>query len=160
MLFPLIALLSGTAAQSLQIAAGASAQFLASNPGGAIPASVQAPSITGFMEPTIQPSRGGLAVCVSGTVPVQASTSMNMKFNFEIPQNQSQVTQSFVTMVTSGSQATEQLMGGMQSVNGTYNISATLCTPANNTRPSVVEILTHGIGFDRYVPSLYTLYLH
>jgi hypothetical protein len=29
-------------------------------------------------------------------------------------------------------------------------IPAQLCTPANNTRPSTVEILTHGVGFDRY----------
>ncbi|KUJ14467.1 uncharacterized protein LY89DRAFT_650311 [Mollisia scopiformis] len=143
-------LASGAAAQSLQIAAGQSAQYLASNPGGAIPAAVQAPSISGFTNPTIQPSRGGLAVCVSGMVPVTASTSKNMKFNFDIPMNQSQVTQTFVADVTSGSPFTEQIMAGMQSVNGTYNISATFCTPANNTKPDTVEILTHGVGFDRY----------
>jgi hypothetical protein len=144
-----LALASGAAAQTLQLAAGQSAQFLASNPGGAIPANVQAPSISGFMESTIQPSRGGLAVCVSEMVSVKASSN-NMKFNFTLPTNQSQVTQTFVTDVTSGSPFTQQIMGGMQPVNGTYNISATLCTPANNTKPSTIEILTHGVGFDRY----------
>lgn len=144
-------LASGAAAQTLQMVGGESAQFLGSNPGGILPATLQAPSLAGFMNPTIQPSRGGLAVCVSGTVPVQASTSKNVKFNFELPQNQSQVTQTFVSMVTSGSPFMEQLMAGMQSVNGTYNISATYCTPANNTKPDTVQILTHGVGFDRYV---------
>jgi hypothetical protein len=146
----ILALAGGAAAQNLSVAAGESAQFLASNPGGIIPAGVPAPSIAGFNSPTIQPSRGGLAICVSGIVPVQASTSKNLKFNFEIPKNQSTVTQTFVSMVTSGSPFTEQLMAGMQSVNGTYDIKATLCTPAG-AKPDTVEILTHGIGFDRYI---------
>lgn len=145
--------LSASIAAELSSAAGASAELLASNPGGILPANVPALNISGFMEPTIQPSRGGLATCVSGIVPVQASTSMNMNFNFDIPQNQSGVTQTFVTMLTSGSPFMEQLMGGMQTASGTYNISATLCTPANNTKPDTVEILTHGVGFDRYVPT-------
>jgi hypothetical protein len=153
----ILALVSGAAAQSLQLAAGQSAQFLASNPGGAVPANVQAPSISGFMEPTIQPSRGGLAVCVSGMVPVTASSN-NIKFNFTLPNNQSQVTQTFVADVTSGSPFTQQIMGGMQPVNGTYNVSATLCTPANNTKPTTVEILTHGVGFDRYACIIITQY--
>jgi hypothetical protein len=144
-----LTLAGSAAAQTLQMAAGQSAQFLALNPGGGVPVNVQAPSISGFMEPTIQPSRGGLAVCVSGMVPVQAS-GMNMKFNFELPNNQSQVTQTFVSVATSGSPFTEGLMAGMQSINGTHNISATYCTPANNTKPDTVEVLTHGVGFDRY----------
>jgi hypothetical protein len=122
-----LTLAGSAAAQTLQMAAGQSAQLLALNPGGAVPANVQAPSISGFMEPTIQPSRGGLAVCVSGMV-----------------------TQAFVSVVTSGSPFTEELMAGMQFINGTYNISATYCTPANNTKPDTVEVLTHGVGFDRY----------
>ncbi|TVY35104.1 hypothetical protein LSUB1_G006552 [Lachnellula subtilissima] len=146
----ILALASGAAAQSLQLAAGQSAQFLSSNPGGAIPAMVQAPSASGFMQPTIQPSRGGLSVCVSGIVPVQVSTAMNMAFNFSVPDNQTGVTQTFVSMISSGSPFMQQLMAGTQSVNGTYNISGTLCTPANNTTPKTIEILTHGIGFDRY----------
>ena len=134
-------------AQSLQVAAGKSAQYLASDPGGAIPAMVQAPSISGFMQPTIQPSRGGLAVCVSGMVPVPAS-AVNEQFHFSIPQNQTGVTQTFISMITSGDPFMEQIMGGLHVVNGTYNISATLCTPANNTKPESVQILTHGVGFD------------
>ncbi|TVY43404.1 hypothetical protein LOCC1_G004572 [Lachnellula occidentalis] len=145
----ILAFASGAAAQSLQMAAGESAQFLPSNPGGYIPATIPSPDISGFTESTIQPSRGGLSICVSGMVPVQAS-SMNMAFNFSVPDNQTGVTQTFVSMITGGSPFMEQLMAGTQAVNGSYNISATFCTPANNTKPRVVEILTHGIGFDRH----------
>lgn len=151
MFLSLLALAGGAATQSLQMAAGQSAQYLGSNPGGAIPAMLQAPSTSGFMKPTIQPSRGGLAVCVSSTIPIQASTSKNIAFNYSIPQNQSQVTQAFISMVSGGSTFAQSIMTGMQSVNGTYNISATYCTPANNTKPTTVEILTHGVGFNRYL---------
>ena len=41
-------------------------------------------------------------------------------------------------------------MAGKESVSGTYNIIATLCMPANNPKPDSVQILTHGVGFDRY----------
>ncbi|KAG0645118.1 hypothetical protein D0Z07_9117 [Hyphodiscus hymeniophilus] len=75
---------------------------------------------------------------------------MNLKLNFTLPQNQTGVTQTFISMLSSGSPFMKQLMGGIQPVNGTYNISATLCTPANNTKHSTIEILTHGVGFDRY----------
>ncbi|USW58133.1 Putative alpha/beta hydrolase-1 [Septoria linicola] len=139
---------------ALALAASASAQYssdlLPSNPGGAIPAGIQAPSTSGFQNATIQPARGGLAVCSSGYVDVQATTSKNLKLNFELPTNQSQVTETFLKMITSGSSFAQELVGGMQSVNGTYKIAATLCTPANNTQPDQVQILTHGIGFDRY----------
>lgn len=140
---------------ALALAASASAQYssdlLPSNPGGAIPAGVQAPTTAGFQNATIQPARGGLAVCSSGYVDVHASTMMNLKFkNFEVPTNQSQVTETFLKMATSGSPFMQEIMGGMQSVNGTYKIGATLCTPANNTKPDQVQILTHGVGFDRY----------
>lgn len=140
---------------ALALAASASAQyssdFLPSNPGGAIPAGIEAPTTAGFQNATIQPARGGLAVCSTGVVEVTAGTTMNLKFkNFNLPTNQSSVTGTFVDMGTSGSPFMQDIMGGMQSVNGTYKIGATLCTPANNTQPDQVQILTHGIGFDRY----------
>ncbi|CAK4032900.1 alpha beta-hydrolase [Lecanosticta acicola] len=140
--------LTGSAAAQMMAGYVPSSQFLASNPGGAIPAGVQAPSQQGFSNATIHPSRGGLAVCVSGLVPVQA-TAMNMRFNLSLPTNQSQVTEMFVESVTSGSMAMQKIMEGTQMINGSYQIGATLCTPANNTKPSGVQILTHGIGFDR-----------
>lgn len=125
-----------------------SSNLLPSNPGGAIPADTQAPSISGFTNATVHPSRGGLAICVSGYVPVKASSSENIKFNFDIPANQSQVTETWLDFTTSGSTFAEQIMGGKQSVSGTYDIYATLCVPANDTAPGSVQLLTHGVGFD------------
>lgn len=130
--------------------AQSSGSSLPSNPGGAIPSGIKPPSTSGFQNPTVQPSRGGLAVCVSGLVSVEASTSQNLKFNFELPQNQSQVTDAFVQFVSNPSPFSQELVVGTQSVNGSYQIGATLCTPANNTSPDQVQLLTHGVGFDRY----------
>lgn len=143
-----LALSGSAAAQMMMGSYFPSSQFLASNPGGAVPANVQAPSMEGFSNATIHPARGGLAVCVSGYVPVQAQ-AMNMKFNTSLPMNQSQVTEMFLESVTPGSDAMQKIMEGMQAINGSYQIGATLCTPANNTTPSGVQMLTHGIGFDR-----------
>lgn len=118
-------------------------RLLASTPGG-----IPSPAIAGFSGATTHPSKGGLAVCVSGTVPVTAMTSQNLKFNFSLPANQSQVTETFLEYTMSGSVFLQSIMAGAQTVSGTYNISATLCTPANNTAPTSVQLLTHGLGFD------------
>lgn len=140
----------------LAFAASVAAQsqsLLPSNPGGAVPAGVQPPNQAGFDNATVQPSRGGLAVCVSGLVPVRAMTTKNLKLNFPTPKNQSQVSESLLTSITAGSTAAEQIMEGMESVNGTYDIAATLCMPANATDGASVkgvQLLTHGVGFDRY----------
>ncbi|KAI5203873.1 alpha/beta-hydrolase [Aureobasidium subglaciale] len=103
----------------------------------------------GFANPTVLPSRGGAAMCVSGDVAVQAS-AQNMKFNFNIPANESEVTDTFLKYITSGSTFAQSIMGGMQTVSGNYTIGATLCVPKNGTVPRSVQLLTHGIGFDRY----------
>lgn len=133
------------------LASGATAQtLLPSNPGGAVPVGVQAPSISGFQNATIGISRGGLAVCVSGFVSVSANTTNNLKFNYALPANQSQLTETLLEVVTSGSPFTKEIMDGKATVAGTYSIGATLCTPANDTKPKGVQLLSHGIGFDRH----------
>jgi hypothetical protein len=139
----------------LAFAAGASAQMMIPTspvpafPGGALPAGTVGPNTAGFgINPSVLPSRGGEAVCVSGHVNVTAS-AMNLKFNYEAPMNQTQVTETFLEYVTQGSTFQTSIMAGMQPVNGTFSIGATLCTPGNNTKPAGVQILTHGVGFDR-----------
>lgn len=123
----------------------------AQTPGGAIPAGLKEPNVSGFMEPTVQPSRGGGAICVSGIVGVQASTTKNIKLNYQLPANQSQVTQTFLDLFTQGSPFMSQIMGGMNNVSGTYNISATLCMPGDAAlNMTTVQFLTHGVGFDKY----------
>ncbi|KAG8626045.1 hypothetical protein KVT40_006446 [Elsinoe batatas] len=119
-------------------------------PGGAVPAGVQAPSTFGFRNATIQPSRGGLAVCVSGIVEVQANTTQNLNLNVEIPRNQSDLTNTILEFVAPGSPFAANLVNGTQETGGTYEIGATLCRPADGSSPTKVQLLTHGIGFDRY----------
>ena len=106
------------------------------------------PSIAGFDQPTVALSKGGQAVCVSGFVPVTVSAK-NVKYNLPVPKNQSQVTQILLDMITPGVDYADRVKGPMVDVSGTYNIGATLCTPANNTKPDGVQMLTHGVGFDR-----------
>ncbi|KAI4727478.1 alpha/beta-hydrolase [Aureobasidium sp. EXF-10728] len=129
--------------------AGMAAAEYTSNFGGAIPAGLGAPNTAGFTNPTIQPSRGGAAICVSGNVAVQA-TAQNVNFTFNVPANESEVTNTFIELISAGSTFSKSIMGGMQSVSGNYTIASTLCMPANGTMPSSVQLLTHGIGFDRY----------
>ncbi|TKX23923.1 hypothetical protein C1H76_3861 [Elsinoe australis] len=118
--------------------------------GGAVPLGLQAPSTAGFRNPTIQPSRGGLAVCVSGIVDVTANTTQNLNLNVEIPKNQSDLTNTILTYVAPGSPFAANLINGTQDAGGSFEIGATLCTPADNTSPDGVQLLTHGIGFDRF----------
>ncbi|PNS19801.1 hypothetical protein CAC42_7768 [Sphaceloma murrayae] len=132
------------------IGALAHTQHLSSSPGGAVPLGIQAPSVAGFGKPTIQPSRGGLAVCVSGIVNVTASTTQNLRLNVQIPANQSDLTNTILEYVAPGSPFAANLVQGTQEAGGTYEIGATLCTPADNTSPDGVQLLTHGIGFDRH----------
>ncbi|KAH9827513.1 Alpha/beta hydrolase family [Teratosphaeria destructans] len=107
-------------------------------------------STRNFQQPSAGSSRGGLAQCVSGYVNVPASTTQNVKLNFQIPVNQSQVTETFVDMVSSGSPFMQEIMGGMQSAGGDWTLGATLCVPRNDSAPKGVQLLTHGVGFDRY----------
>lgn len=124
--------------------------LLPSNPGGALPYAVPELNTTGFEGATVQPARGGLAVCVSGTVSVTAS-AMNLQLNYPLPVNQTQVTQTFINFITAG-YPMASLIEGTQSVSGSYDIAATLCMPGytNGSEPTTVQFLTHGVGFDRY----------
>ncbi|KAF2757450.1 alpha/beta-hydrolase [Pseudovirgaria hyperparasitica] len=118
------------------------------HPQDAVPSGVQIPSKNGFEDASVYPSRGGKAVCVRGIIPVEAVSPMNVHFNYDVPANQSVLTQTFVSMVTPGSPFMQQIMGGTNSVSGTYNIYSELCLPAGNAQPKAVQFLTHGIGFN------------
>ena len=117
---------------------------LASTPGG-----LRSTFVDGFTNPTIHSSQGGLGICVSGIVPVMATTSNNLKFNFSLPTDQSRVTEAFVEFSISSSNFVQSITSGTQTISGTYDIGATLCIPTGDTLPSSVQFLTHGLGFDR-----------
>jgi len=105
-------------------------------------------SNSGFKTPTTSNSKGGHASCVSGYVPVKASTNDNIDLDISLPKNQSQVTEFFVAAYSAGSTVAKDINKGKATVSGTYNIYATLCTPKDNPKPKGVQLLTHGVGFD------------
>lgn len=64
------------------------------------------------------------------------------------------MTQAIVSLWEPGSPFKQDIMKGNLSVNGTYDIGVTLCLPQpsqenNQTAALKLQILTHGIGFDR-----------
>jgi hypothetical protein len=104
------------------------------------------PSSSGFQHATFHKSNGGHAVCVSGYVPVTATTKDNIKLNLSLPKNQSDVTEFFVAAYSVGSTVAKDIAVGKETVSGTWNIYATLCTPEQNVKPEGVQLLTHGVG--------------
>ncbi|GAB1744098.1 hypothetical protein NU219Hw_g1129t1 [Hortaea werneckii] len=107
------------------------------------------PSTAGFKFPRLTRSRGGQSQCVSGTVSVQASTDSNVQIDYPLPVNQTQVTETTLDYITPGSNFPASILGDSQTVEGTYNIGATLCMPSGSNVKGV-QLLTHGVGFDRY----------
>nr|POE90235.1 aquaporin-5 [Quercus suber] len=105
-------------------------------------------SSAGFIGPSVQASRGGQASCVTGIVPVSV-TSNNTLFNYQVPLNQTQVTETFLDLITAGSSFAQKIVSGHHQVTDTYNISATICTPRRNPKPDRVQIATHGVGLDK-----------
>lgn len=104
------------------------------------------PSSSGFNQATFHKSNGGHATCVSGFVPVTASTNNNIKLDLSLPKNQSEVTEFFVASYSAGSTVAQDINLGKATVSGTWNIYATLCTPEQNVKPKGVQLLTHGVG--------------
>ncbi|PWY72010.1 hypothetical protein BO83DRAFT_437926 [Aspergillus eucalypticola CBS 122712] len=136
---------------SALIGAAALAQYVNSSPlSGA--AGLGFPNVTGLANPTVHVSNGGSAHCVSGTVKVNATTDKNLKFAYNLPSNQSQVTQTLVTLWSSGGDGyLKSLTSSTQRVSGSYDIEATYCLPADETsKTTKVQLLTHGIGGDRH----------
>lgn len=60
----------------------------------------EALSVSGFANPSMHQSTGGLANCVSGTISVKASTNKGIKFDYVLPTNESQVTETWLDFVT------------------------------------------------------------
>jgi pimeloyl-ACP methyl ester carboxylesterase len=106
------------------------------------------PQSSGFNTPIFYMSKGGQAACVSGYVPVTASTNDNINLDISLPKNQSQVTEFFSASYSAGSTVAKDINKGKANVFGTWNIFATLCTPKGNPKPNGVQLLTHGVGFD------------
>ncbi|KAF3760561.1 alpha/beta-hydrolase [Cryphonectria parasitica EP155] len=85
--------------------------------------------------------------CTNLSVPVHVQ-ARNAVFNLTTPQSDIDVINFVLDNTQNGHNFTAELLTGYADVGGQYTITATYCEPDNG--PSgTVQLLTHGIGFDR-----------
>lgn len=88
-------------------------------------------------------------VCMNTTVPVDISARTGV-FNIAVPQTDLDATTFIQNNTQQGRNFTEVALLDYATISGTYNISTQFCTPsANNATNPTVQVLTHGIGFDK-----------
>ncbi|KAF7195831.1 hypothetical protein HII31_02848 [Pseudocercospora fuligena] len=117
----------------------------------AIPAGIEAPNTSGFRNPTVHTSGGGAAICASGLITVNGTTTHNFKLPQSlIPANQTLLTSSILSVFVPG--GASKPTPPFDTISEDFTIGASLCMPSNATQhpPNTVEFLTHGTGFDRY----------
>ncbi|KJZ76374.1 hypothetical protein HIM_04103 [Hirsutella minnesotensis 3608] len=81
-------------------------------------------------------------------------TARNVVFNTHIPNSQIEVTNFMLDLTRHGRNLTNELMTGYRQVSGVYELSTTYCEPKSGPG-SRLQILTHGIGFDRHYWDFY-----
>lgn len=89
--------------------------------------------------------------CTNLTVPVDL-TARNGMFNYSAPQNNIEVTNFILDITQQGANYTKTLLEDYKTVKGHYKLAATYCVPGDGhsaQKPKTLQILTHGIGFDR-----------
>lgn len=85
--------------------------------------------------------------CKNLTIPIHAA-ARNGVFNYDAPVTNIDVTNFILNIGQQGSNYTEELLESYTTFSGDYEIAATYCQPDKGPS-SVIQILTHGIGFDR-----------
>lgn len=88
-------------------------------------------------------------LCMNMTVPVNILARTGV-FNIAVPQTNLDAITFVQNNTQQGRNFTEVALLDYATTSGTYNISTQFCMPsANNTTNSTVQVLTHGIGFDK-----------
>ena len=85
--------------------------------------------------------------CVNITVPVDISARTGV-FDIKIPETNLDSTIFIQNFTRQGRNYTETALLGYATTAGCYNISAQFCAPST-PKSSTLQILTHGIGFDK-----------
>ncbi|KAK9343381.1 catalytic protein [Lipomyces starkeyi] len=109
-------------------------------------------SMDGFKDATPSLSAGGEAICITGIVTVNASTSTNQKLNYEDGAGQLALTEAIAELLSANSSLPAQIYGGDAFVSGAFGISTKLCYPVGwsaKKSSKTVQFLVHGIGFDK-----------
>ena len=89
--------------------------------------------------------------CVNMTVPVTISARTGV-FDIPVPQTNLGATAFIQNQTQQGRNFTETALSGYATTAGTYQISAQFCMPSSmdaTTADPTLQILTHGIGFDK-----------
>ncbi|KAJ5179483.1 hypothetical protein N7492_002693 [Penicillium capsulatum] len=87
--------------------------------------------------------------CYNVTVPVPV-TARNGDFGgLQTPQTNLEANMFALAAIQQGSNGTEKALTGYKTISGHYNISAEYCVPSNTRDNAPLQILTHGIGFDK-----------
>lgn len=85
--------------------------------------------------------------CMNLTVEV-AVDARNAVFNLTAPANNIEVTNLILDFTRPGHNLTEEYLTGYATIQDTYTVAATYCEP--DAGPSdLVQLLTHGVGYDR-----------
>ncbi|KAK2000006.1 hypothetical protein LX36DRAFT_451726 [Colletotrichum falcatum] len=103
-----------------------------------------------LVSPTLPLAFAALAaarVCQDLTVEVSI-TARNGVFNISTPETNIDVTNFLVMDAEQGRNVSAEYLVGYADVRGTYQLASTYCHPDSGPGP-VLQILTHGIGFDR-----------
>jgi hypothetical protein len=87
--------------------------------------------------------------CMNMTVSVDISARTAV-FNVPVPQTNLEATSFIQNFTRQGRNFTDTILTGYKTTAGKYNISTQFCVPTvNNVTNPTVQILTHGIGFDK-----------
>lgn len=88
--------------------------------------------------------------CVNQTIPVSIASRNAVFGNIVNPQTNLQATNLSLVLAQQGHNATAEGLTGYRTISKTYHISTRFCTPDYPTEKNpAVQILTHGIGFDK-----------
>ncbi|KAI9692423.1 MAG: hypothetical protein M1822_006654 [Bathelium mastoideum] len=85
--------------------------------------------------------------CQNVTVPVSISARQGI-FNLKAPASNIEVTDFILNATQQGVNATKEILTGYHTVSGNYELAATYCAP-DSGHGNALQILTHGIGFDK-----------
>ncbi|KAI7353072.1 hypothetical protein KC354_g11718 [Hortaea werneckii] len=86
--------------------------------------------------------------CQNLTIPVELSARNGNFPGQEVTETDIEVTNFILNLSQQGNNYTEQVLDGYNTISGSYDLAATYCQPDNGPA-NVLQILTHGIGFDR-----------
>ena len=94
---------------------------------------------------------GGGRTCQTINVPVPITTLNGVFDKLTTPHSNLDAATFTLSALRQGANGTEEAVTGYTTIQKTFNISTQYCMPAGSESSSspVVQILTHGIGFDK-----------